>query len=60
MVKALATSPGERPLSSCMRSRKVAPIRLIVELVTAVAMISRFRRCCCIALAYFACNGCGK
>ena len=60
MVKALATSPGMRPVSSCMRSRKVAPMRLIVELVTAVAMISRFRRCCSIALAYFSCSGCGK
>ena len=44
MVKALATSPGVRPVSSCMRSRKVAPMRLTIELVTAVAMISRFRR----------------
>ena len=60
MVNALATSAGERPVSSCMRSRNVAPIRLMVVLVTAVAMISRFRRCFSISVAYFFCSGCGK
>ena len=60
MVKARAISPMLRPLSSCMRIRKVAPIRLMVELVTAVAMISRFRRWFSITLAYFFCSGSGK
>ena len=32
----------------------------MVVLVTAVAMISRFRRCFSISEAYFFCSGCGK
>ena len=60
IVNALATSPGVRPLSSCMRIRNVAPMRLIIWLVTAVAMISRLRRWSSMNAAYFFCSGSGK
>jgi len=59
-VYALAIASGPLPVSSCMRIMKVAPMRLSVELVTAVAMISRFSRWRCMCSAYFSCSGAGK
>ena len=42
-VYAFAIAAGGWPVSSCMRSVNVAPMRLTIELVTAVAMISRLQ-----------------
>ncbi len=59
-VYAFAIAAGCWPVSSCMRSVNVAPMRLTIELVTAVAMISRRRRWRCMCSAYFVCSGTGK
>jgi nucleotide-binding universal stress UspA family protein len=48
-AKAAAIAAGAAPVWSAMRTISVAPPRLIIELVSCVAMISRRSRCACSA-----------
>jgi hypothetical protein len=41
-----ATAAASAPVSCCVRTTNAGPMRLTMLLVVAVAMISRFRRCC--------------